>query len=630
MLDAAASAILSIDQNGRIETANSAANTLFALDAGSLEGRRLKDIVRIDGSMAGDGDPTDIVLAGGDTVTVFEDDAEAIRPDGSTFPVQISFGRFESNGATYLTIIIDDLTDRRAAEQMRLEIAERKRVERLKSEFVSTVSHELRTPLTSIRGALGLMQASMLGDLPDKALPMVDIAYTNCDRLVRLINDILDIEKIEAGKFSFAFENQALVGLLKRSMSENLAYAQDFGVVLGCGEVDGDILVEADTDRFAQVMTNLVSNAVKFSPRSGTVRIGAERRDASVRIWVSDDGPGIPEEFQQRIFQKFAQADSTDTRKVGGTGLGLSIAKAIVDAHGGTIGFDSSPETGTTFWFELPLAVPRGAPAANDGNGRPTVLVVEDERDIARLMEMLLDRMGYNACRAASAAEAKAYLSERNFIAMTLDIGMPDQDGTSLIRDLRSSAEARDVPVIVVSAHQPDDTNQLEGGAFSIVDWMEKPIDPERLRAAIAQAAQERLNATPRILHIDDDPDHHAIVARISGKKSQLDRAATCREARRLLAAHDYDIVILDMLLPDGPGEGLLPHIKANGVVPPQILVFSIMELPENLRRHVNAALLKSHTSNARLERNLVSLLAAAGRFRSAPTPTQDEVSYGT
>jgi PAS domain S-box-containing protein len=234
------------------------------------------------------------------------------------------------------------------------DITQRKRVERMKNEFVSTVSHELRTPLTSIAGSLGLLNGGVAGELPDKAKALVEIAYRNSERLVRLITDILDIDKIESGKMDFALQPVDLMLAIDEALVINRAFAAQFKVQLALEQGLPGVKVYADPDRLMQVLTNLLSNAAKFSPPGETVTVRAIRVQDSLRVAITDRGPGIPEEFRDRIFQKFAQADTSDARAKGGTGLGLSIAKAIVEKFGGHIGFESRVGVGTTFYVDLP------------------------------------------------------------------------------------------------------------------------------------------------------------------------------------------------------------------------------------------------------------------------------------
>ncbi len=234
------------------------------------------------------------------------------------------------------------------------DITERKNAERLKTEFLSVVSHELRTPLTSISGSLALMAAGATGVLPAQADAMIGIAHRNSERLVRLINDLLDLQKIESGTMPLKLEPVEVLPLVEQVMEANYAYGSRYGVTFELDEDVPDLWVHADADRLMQVLTNLLSNAAKFSPAESTVAITVERHGASVRVSVVDSGPGIPEEYQDLIFQKFAQVDASSSRQKEGTGLGLSISKAIVEMHGGAIAFDTVPGQGTTFYFDLP------------------------------------------------------------------------------------------------------------------------------------------------------------------------------------------------------------------------------------------------------------------------------------
>jgi PAS domain S-box-containing protein len=233
------------------------------------------------------------------------------------------------------------------------DITERLKIERMKSEFISTVSHELRTPLTSIRGSLSLMAGGVVGELPAAAKPLVDIAHKNSERLILLVNDILDMEKIEAGKMEFDIRPVNLMPLLKQSLESNRAYAEQYKVGYVLENDLPEATINIDANRLLQVLSNLLSNAAKFSHAGGKVAVGVERIDQCIRVAIKDNGPGIPYEFRDRIFQKFAQADSSDTRKKGGTGLGLSITKAIVEQMGGSIWFDSHPDVQTTFYIEF-------------------------------------------------------------------------------------------------------------------------------------------------------------------------------------------------------------------------------------------------------------------------------------
>lgn len=236
------------------------------------------------------------------------------------------------------------------------DITERKEVEKLKDEFISTVSHELRTPLTSIRGSLGLVRGLIPeDDMPAKMTNLLDIAHNNTERLLHLINDILDISKIESGQLLLSYDTINLQEFLTQAVINNQHYADDVDILL-LDDV-GDLQIEADSERLMQIMNNLLSNAIKFSPKGSRVEIGATFENQHIEISVRDRGTGIPETYQSKLFEKFTQADSSNTRNISGTGLGLSISKALVEKHGGHIGFETFAGEGTRFYFVLPIAM---------------------------------------------------------------------------------------------------------------------------------------------------------------------------------------------------------------------------------------------------------------------------------
>lgn len=262
--------------------------------------------------------------------------------DSTDIPVEIflQFVRPHNDFARFVAIVRD--------------ITERRKIDLAKAEFLSTVSHELRTPLTSIKGSLGLVQAGALGDIPPEAKDVLGIAYRNSEQLVLLINDILDIEKIEAGKMAFSFERADIVALVDEAMIANKAYGAEYNATFQRSGDKGPLYVVVDPARMMQVFSNLLSNAAKFSLDDDAVIVHISATKDQVIITVSNHGPGIQPEFCDKVFSRFTQADSSDTRKVGGTGLGLSITKVIVEQMGGGIGFSSTPNEVTTFYIELP------------------------------------------------------------------------------------------------------------------------------------------------------------------------------------------------------------------------------------------------------------------------------------
>jgi PAS domain S-box-containing protein len=491
-----------------------------------------------------------------------------------------------------------------------------KRVDRMKSEFVSTVSHELRTPLTSIRGSLGLIAGGVAGELPAMAKNLVGIATSNCERLIRLINDILDSEKIESGKMRFDMQTIELAPLLAQILMANEGFASQHKVKLALDIQAEGVKVNVDSDRLTQAATNLISNAVKFSPAESFVYIRLLCKDRRVRVEVADSGPGIPEEFRKRIFQKFSQADTSDTRQKGGTGLGLNISRAIVERMNGSVGFTSQTGVGTVFYFELPEAAAApaeevAAPAnktRHNGPARPLILVCEDDRDIAHLIKLMLDKGGFDCDLVHRADQAMEQVVRRSYAAMTVDLGLPDLDGISLIRSLRREERTRSLPIVVVSANAEAGELEFNNQPLAVSTWLEKPIDENKLILSLQRAIANMAEGRPRILHVEDDLDIQRIAATIAQDFATFEFAGTLHEAREQLDKHHYDLVLLDLTLKDGSGWELLDTIEALNPAPP-VVVFSASDTVSKESDRVEAVLVKAYTSNDQLLRTLQRVL---------------------
>lgn len=353
------------------------------------------------------------------------------------------------------------------------DITARMEMDRVKDEFISVISHELRTPLTSIRGSLGLIGGTMASEVSDRVARLIQIANSNCERLILLINDILDIDKIAAGKMRFECKEESLADIVRQTEEANRALSVKAGATIVVGELDHSVRCHIDAPRLMQVLTNFVSNAVKFSPSGTTVDITLVQHDDWARISVIDHGPGIPEEFRGRIFGKFCQGDATVTRNKGGTGLGLHISKMIVEHMNGRIGFDSQMGVGTAFWVEFPLVDADKEPApgqdlrdASDAEqalerpnpALPRVLHVEDDPDLRLVLKAALHGKA-DVVAAARLATAERWLKEHHFDLIVLDIGLPDGSGLKLIDRLAELDHAR-VPVMILSAADMDTTIQ--------------------------------------------------------------------------------------------------------------------------------------------------------------------------
>ena len=384
----------------------------------------------------------------GDAFTVSDD--TFWRPDGTSFPVEYSatpmFG--EDGKKAGAVLIFRDITERRA-------------IEKLKGEFVSTVSHELRTPLTSIRGALGLLSSGLLGPVAEKGQRMLEIAVANTDRLVRLINDILDLERIESGKVELTrgvVDARAVVDHAREGL-QSMADQEEIRIFVEpfAGSLWGD------SDRLIQTLTNLIGNAIKFSPPNTTVTLSGNAGAAEFTFCVADEGRGIPEDKLPLIFQRFSQVDASDSRAKGGSGLGLAICQSIVTAHGGRIWAEKNLPAGSRLQFTIPLAVSsniepstiESIPSAIIGNrdsAAHSVLVVEDDPDLARVMIAALDHRGIRTFHAMTGGEA-IHLSRLHAPSLiVLDLCLPDMDGFAVVSALRESATLSHVPLLVYSA----------------------------------------------------------------------------------------------------------------------------------------------------------------------------------
>jgi PAS domain S-box-containing protein len=339
-VEACPSGMLMADGAGRVVMVNTAVEEMFGYKREDLVGQSIEIIVPERLRTQHFADRRTYAAAPVARRMEANRDIVGRRKDGTEFPIEIGLNPIKTRrGALILSVIVDT--------------TERLRLDRLKDTFVSTVSHELRTPLTSICGSLGLLMGTAAKDLPERTVRLLSLAQSNSVRLVKLVNDILDVEKLEAGQVVFKFKLVELRPLIEQIVESNRGYADTYLVRLRHDiQPAGEVWV--DPDRLSQAVTNLISNAIKFSPPDGEVVVEVERRGECFRLSVRDHGDGIPAEFKSRIFQKFAQADGTNTKRTGGTGLGLSIVKEIVTRLGGEVGFADAPDGGTIFYVDLP------------------------------------------------------------------------------------------------------------------------------------------------------------------------------------------------------------------------------------------------------------------------------------
>jgi len=471
------------------------------------------------------------------------------RKDRTEFPIEVGLNPTRAGDHLWVLAVIVD-------------ISQHKRMEQLKDEFVSTVSHELRTPLTSIAGSLGLLVGQWSGNLPESTARLLGIAHKNSQRLVRLINDILDIEKIESGSVVFNFMKIDLRRIAEQAIEDNRCFAEGFGVRvrLDPGSVKAE--VNADPDRLTQVITNLLSNAIKFSPAGDEVLVTVENNGDMCRISVGDHGSGIPEEFKPHIFEKFAQADGTNSRQKGGTGLGLSIVKQIVEKLRGKIGFDDAPAGGTIFYVEFPVwdgTAGGEIDVAADGSP-PRILICDDDPAVAMIVRMRLHRAGFVVDFAHTTATAVSRSSANCYAAIVVDLRLRDNDGIDLILQIRAQPHHSDTPIIVISGNPERGRSDIRSSQLRILDWLSKPIDFKHLTATLQTALSSR--PRPRILHIDDDRDILAAVAHELATIADVISVDSAENARHALVAERIDLVVLDIALRQDSGLDLLPDIR--------------------------------------------------------------------
>jgi PAS domain S-box-containing protein len=502
-----------------------------------------------------------------------------LRKDGTEFPVEVGLNPIStSGGPLVLSAIVD--------------ISERKRLDRLKDEFVAMVSHELRTPLTSISGALGLLMGNAAGPLPAGAVRLLTIAHTNSQRLVRLINDILDLQKIESGQVVFHLKHVDLRTLVDQTIDANRAFAQGFGVRIRLDEMSVDGEAFADSDRLAQILTNLLSNAVKFSPAGDEVVVAIERRDDTMRISVRDHGPGIPEGFKARIFEKFAQADSSDARQKGGTGLGLSIVKQLIHQHGGTVGFEPAAGGGTVFQFELPCSGPAAAKRAPHA----PLLLCENDGVASALLASSLRMAGFAVEAVSTAVGACTDAADTPYAALLIELQLPDLDGIRLIRLLRGLPRHADTPIIVMSIDSAQTRSDLRAAALPICDWMEKPGDRGELVRVIHRAIIAIGIERPRVLHFEPDETPRRLVRESLRPHADIVSTRSVDGARRALANFDFDLAVLDLTHLDDAGLEMLAELRDHhGHAIPSLLFSRDDDL--ELARRVNVVLAKSRMS---------------------------------
>ncbi len=597
--------ICATDANGQvIELANEAFARAYGSDSRSMRGRTLaslyepEELARITAIYSPRARQTG--------ETSFE--TVHVRTDGSSFPVQVEAARIPGlDGGKAWALHIRDLTERHQIEALSVRgaelEAENRRVQeasRLKSEFLANMSHELRTPLNSILGFSELLHAGDVGTLTETQHDFVGDIHTSGQHLLRLINDVLDLSKVEAGKMQFFPESASLRGLIEEVTGVLRGVASARQVTLEIAVAEGLDEVYLDTVRLKQVLYNFLSNAIKFSPPRGRVVVSARPEgDVSFRIEVSDQGAGIAVADQGRLFKEFEQLDAGRTKSHGGTGLGLALTRRLVEAQGGAVGVESAEGAGSVFYAVLPChssvrsLLPQPRRIAGPRPDAPRVLVIEDDAsDQERVVTALLGA-GYAVDTATTGAQALRAASERDYEAITLDLVLPDTNGFTVLAALRRQHRSRKVPVIVISLL----SEKVDAG-FVVHDVLQKPLQPESLLSSLQRASITPPGDGPILVVDDDEPSSHLMVASLH----QLGfRAVVAHDGQQALERARQEIpmaVVLDIVMPQLDGFGFLQRFRAEprwGEIP--VLIWTGKDLsPEEQRtllQHAGAVLAK-------------------------------------
>ena len=523
-----------------------------------------------------------------------------IRKDGAQIPIEMTISSLLAQSERTYTCLLRDISNR-------------KEVERRLSEFYSTVSHELRTPITSIRGALKLIETNNKGQLSPRLTQLVQIGRQESERLIRLINDLLDIKKIEAGKLELSSEHINAHELAEQTVEAIRAMASDNHVKLVV-QIGAQGAFYGDRDRIAQVLTNLLSNAIKYSSPEGEVVLEVDKISDRIRFSISDKGPGISEENLAKLFGMFQQVDSSDERPKGGTGLGLAISKAIVERHGGTIGVKSLLGQGSTFWFEVPAMSSAFSSISEQpagANKLPTILLIDDDDTLCAILQASLLKDGFDVRRAATLKQANEVLETFVPRAILLDMHLPDGNGLEFMEGLRHSPKTDGIPVIMITGSEPSVKKFTHP---FLVDILRKPFSEDSLAKALSTAIGQKSVESARVLVVEDDPSTRRILTEhLQQLNVQCTEVDDGQKALGAIMSEQFDLVILDLGLPKLDGFDLIKILKKNGTIATPLLVYTARDLT-NAEKHeltlgLSNHLTKSETSEEQLVEVVHSML---------------------
>jgi signal transduction histidine kinase/DNA-binding response OmpR family regulator len=471
---------------------------------------------------------------------------------------------------------------REEAEQQKMNLAMRSDMDSVKDEFISTVSHELRTPLTSIRGALGLLSAGLLGNVDPKAQNLLRIASSNTERLIRLINDILDLERMDSGRAELKLRRCSMYDLAHEAVDTMTTMAESAGIKIELTSIAPreSIYFDADSDRILQVLTNLLSNAIKFSPPGSTVTLQIDSSPNSLLLRVVDQGRGIPADKLEAVFDRFQQVETADATKKGGAGLGLAICRSIIQQHGGAIWAQPNQNgVGTTLWVQMSRSARASDASSADyvqlvaERGEGLILVCDDDSGIREVVAEQLRQRGYDILEAGSGEEVISLAKKhappvagdrkraavRPISAILLDLYMPGLSGWETLQRLRESPGTANIPVIILSVIPASDR---PAQASSAQGWVQKPFNENLLLAELSRVLRAR-GDSGRILLVEQDAGvADKILAGFRDSGVSIDHVSSLQQAVDRCLLGCPDLLILDLALPDGDGFSLVDWLR--------------------------------------------------------------------
>ncbi|HEY9871131.1 MAG TPA: PAS domain S-box protein [Candidatus Obscuribacterales bacterium] len=465
----------------------------------------------------------------------------AVKKNGNVFPIELSLSEYHTTEGEFLLANVRDVSERHEAD-------------RVKKEFVSVVSHELRTPLTSIRGSLTLIAGGALGELPAEVKEVVGIAERNTLRLINLINEILDLERLESGKLEMRMEDVSVSAIIDRAVESVRALAEEHAITIDVSTQPQTI--HADADRLVQVMVNLLSNAIKFSEAGTKVSISHEAGESWLEVRVTDEGRGIPPRFKELIFERFQQVDAADSRQRGGTGLGLAICKAIIEKHHGVIGVESTEGKGSTFWFRLPVSPAVALPEQPPSHPEVVVCVADEETRL--LCESVLERSNFSFASVRSAQEALELVKNSPVSLLIADAGSIERPAIDFLEDLRGIVDLSRLPVVFTGNNVVLSAEELSN---KMAVHLSQPLREAELVAAISGFLRRAGGSD--VLLVEDDPELVALLRhQLSLEGIAVRSAASGKEAVALANREPPALIVLDVGLPEGDGYYVVDQLK--------------------------------------------------------------------